>query len=429
MNFNILNRNSTCNNILHFLTIGTAIGLTTQVMKQVVEKICPVKDYPKISFALRRILELTGVSFGCALGGIAGTIAALAVLTLFAINERRTHKAKPLPNDPRQLQNDPRQLQIDPVLIPAPQALALDTPPKPTIERSPIHRPVELSSPKGNPKRGTLNALSEVEANRPIQLGRLKLDGVSTYSSTATYYSYNAEEIADAGWGCAWRAIQTCASPFLPTRNNIQINFSSLFNQFGIFENLEKIYQDKYPEKTLPAKKPDDTEWVPYNIANGWAEPFIGEMVLHYYGISAELATVNGRPGCYTPASVFEDKKNYNVTQFFNRLKEHFSKENPPPVMIDNGTFSMNIVGIRETENSNIVLFIADPHLKAGVNRDENNNFGLYTITFNSAGIKIGCSLDNHPEHRKMFYYASFSSVENFANNRWMVLFPTSPTS
>lgn len=283
------------------------------------------------------------------------------------------------------------------------------------------------SNPKSKPQSltekkiilKTLNVLDEKNLNLPIPFNSIP-NKVKYYSENAIFYGYNAEGIRDYGWGCAWRAIQTCLSPY-----KINPSFEDIFHLFGPLENLKNIYEDKYPTEELPNTKP----FAPHDLTSGWAEPFIGHMVMHYYNIPSALELLNGIPGnCHAPEEVFHQEPIiFNI--FKANLEHHFKTENPAPVMIDDGMYALNIVGI-ENEGLNTTLWIADPHIKEGVNKvidQEKSPSGLYKITLDEEGKQINCSLNNEDKHQvaHLFSAGSYKGL-HFESKRWMVLFPLS---
>lgn len=261
-----------------------------------------------------------------------------------------------------------------------------------------------------------LSAIDDSSINPSLKL-YCPPEGIESYAKKAIYYAYNAEGIRDYGWGCGWRAIQTCLSSF-----GINVPFENLFHLFGPLENLKSIFRDKYPNENLIASKP----FAPYELTTGWTEPFIAEMVMHFHGIFSNLESINNIPtSCNAPHLVFRNPA-MTFANFKMRLEEHFKNENAAPVMIDDGLYTLNVIGIG-CKDSNTILWIADPHIQEGVNRnltDKTPN-GLYTITLNNNGQQIKCSLDENDQHQKphMFCAGSYEGLD-FSNKPWMVLFP-----
>ena len=264
-------------------------------------------------------------------------------------------------------------------------------------------------------QRQKLTFVSEASVNPPSKLSKPPM-GIEFFAKSAIFYSFNAEGVRDHDWGCAWRAIQTCLSSY-----NIKISFQDLFHIFGPLRNLQAIYQNKYPNEELNFTKP----FAPYELSSGWAEPFIGEMAMHFYGIPARLETINGIPNCNAPHSVF-----HNPTLTFSRFKElleiHFSRPNPAPIMIDDGAYAFNIIGIARND-SNITLWIADAHIKEGanLNRSETNLNGLYTVTLNGNGEQVSCSLNDVDQRQKSHLTDSqIYQTFKFDIKSWMILIP-----
>lgn len=266
-------------------------------------------------------------------------------------------------------------------------------------------------------KREKLTPLNEEHRNLPIAIASIPKK-VKYFAENTTFYGYNAEGVRDYGWGCAWRAIQTCLSAY-----KIEVSFEDLFHLFGPLKTLKLIYQDKYPAEELSTSK----LFAPYDLPSGWAEPFIGQMVMHFYNIPSILESINGIPGnCHAPQHVFHNKPlPYSV--FIERLENHFKIKNPAPIMIDDGIYALNIIGM-ENEGLNQILWIADPHIHEAANHhlSEQTPAGLYTITLNDIGQQINCSLANEDHHQasNMFSAGSYKGL-HFDSKRWMVLFPS----
>lgn len=267
-------------------------------------------------------------------------------------------------------------------------------------------------------QRPKLLPLNEKGANRLIPLASSP-KGIQHFARGATFYGYHSEGIRDYGWGCAWRAIQTCLSAY-----GTSPSFEELFHMFGPVENLKLIYHNQYPEEQLDTSKP----FAPYDIPTGWAEPWIGQLAMHFFEISSALETVNGIPqGSYAPHQVFHQKP-LRFSAFRKRLEDHFKKENPAPVMIDDGTYALNIVGIGQ-HRLKTILWIADPHIKKEANRvpGEQTPAGLYKVTLDPFGKQIACSLQKEDSHQKSLLFSPGSYLGlHFSRKPWMVLFPGS---
>lgn len=274
----------------------------------------------------------------------------------------------------------------------------------------------ELQESKSSYLCEKLECVTGDKLNLPVRLDKSP-KGIGLYAKGSTFYAYNGEGVRDYGWGCSWRTLQTSLSVLVE-----DLSFAQLFHTFGLRENLEKIYRNKYPNEFLTSSKP----FAPYELASGWAEPFIGEMVMHFCGISADLESVNSVPSsCYAPQSVFHNPP-ISFADFKGRLEVHFKGKKPVPVMIDDGLCALNIVGIG-SEGEEVVLWIADPHIQEGVNLQgsQEGAVGLYTVRLSGDGRQVSCSLDSEDADQKdkMFCSDSYAGL-HFNEKSWMVLFP-----
>lgn len=274
-----------------------------------------------------------------------------------------------------------------------------------TVKAKPVSKPLR-----------TLEPLQESQRNIPIGIASVT-KRTKAYSRNAILYNYNSEGIRDYGWGCAWRAIQTCLSSY-----KITFPFEELFHAYGSREKLEEIYQSKYPGETFPTSK----IFAPYELSNGWAEPFIGHLVLHHLNISSALECVNAVPeNCNAPVREFRNEP-LKFSAFRERLIKHFENQEAAPVMMDDGSFALNIIGI-ECDGSDTKLWLSDPHINENVNTNPTNQtpVGLYTITLDETGKQISCSLQNEDVAcAKKMYISDIFSHYKFDEKAWMVLFP-----
>lgn len=279
-----------------------------------------------------------------------------------------------------------------------------------------LRRNIESQQQAPTYLREPLKSLQKADRNLPFKVNQHPAQ-ITLYTKNATLYAYNAERIRDYPWGCAWRAAQTCLSSY-----GITISLEELFHIFGPLENLTRIYEDKYPGQRLYSER----SFAPYDRESGWAEPFVVEMVMHFYGISARLESIHGIPNlCSAPRSVFHNPP-LTFAQFKERLENHFTRKQAAPVMIDDGLYSFNIIGIGRRDG-NLVLWISDPHIKEGVNHsptDQTPN-GLYTVTLNAEGEQVARSLDP-PQELNMFNPETYRGL-NFGKKKWMILFPHLP--
>ncbi len=230
--------------------------------------------------------------------------------------------------------------------------------------------------------------------------------GINNIAKNSRAYGYCSEGVNDSKWGCAWRTIQTVMSSFGEVPS-----FFDLYTRYGSREFLEKQFKDSYPErhKAFPQWK------APHELTNGWAEPFVGHMILKSLGRPSTLLAVNGMPHYCCSPRIFDRQVRFN--EFFQLLEDHFKKNDAAPVMIDNGISAMNIIGAgRQDENFN--LLIADPHTNPNPDVD---NRGIYLIKLGKTGNQIARLYPAAISHTSPWTCKGLSfSLEK----RWMVLFP-----
>lgn len=226
------------------------------------------------------------------------------------------------------------------------------------------------------------------------------------------FYHYVCESVNDLNWGCAWRSLQTTLRFQLSLENKKEdISFYNLFIKYGskdtlieIFENMSKK-ENKEEIKNILSRK----EFAPFENSDGWAEPFISQLVLYDYGYEGDLILVNGYPRrSYAPKEVFD--KTVNFEEFKQILKGHFSQKNPGPIILDDSCASISLIGIKfNEENENVDLMIMDPHDSGSAGK------GLYIITLD----KNGEFVQKEPEE---LILASGSIY--FKEKPWMVYIP-----
>ena len=227
------------------------------------------------------------------------------------------------------------------------------------------------------------------------------------------FYHYACESVDDSNWGCAWRSLQSVLRFQLSLSNQTKdISFYNLFMKYGskniLLEIYKKMCKKENKDKILDilSKK----TFAPFENNNGWAEPLISQLVLYDHGFEGDLILVNGYPkNSYAPKEVFD--KCVEFKEFKKILKNHFSTENPGPIILDDSYASISIIGIKfNNDNENIEMMIMDPH---AVNEPEK---GLYIITLD----EIGKFKQIEPEKLVL---ASGSIV--FSNNKpWMIYIP-----
>ncbi len=244
--------------------------------------------------------------------------------------------------------------------------------------------------------------------------------GIEHYAEGASYFSYDAEGIEDNGWGCAWRAIQTCMSS-LPQK--ARRSFLELYEYFGDEGHLRSIYHSRHVPHPLER---DDEPFTSQNFTLGWATTFMGQMVFHSLGLDADLQVVNGIPTSEGPRMVFPNTS-MTPKAFRARVKAHFEKKPALPVMIGNDISAFAIVGYGEDreDSTTFRLWIADPHTGRGVNRKESPDVGLYTIEYDNEGRGVRTSFSESMRRKMCDGGGSFDGIYlGFQLQRWAVLFP-----
>lgn len=201
-------------------------------------------------------------------------------------------------------------------------------------------------------------------------------DKAYAHASGASFFYYDCDEVKDYGWGCAWRCMQICAS------------------SVNLFPKFNDIYE-KYRRDATSKKE--------------WAEPGYGKQYLDDEGIPNQLILYNKESGTSkTPTEWCEKIRGFSALR--DLLIAHFTRY-ATPVMADDVTFAMTIVGIRVTAADETILFIADPHK---ISREG----GLYYVVLDNEGKQIATTgVDNGKNGLSTVKSAHF-------NKGWMLLFP-----
>ena len=228
------------------------------------------------------------------------------------------------------------------------------------------------------------------------------------------FYYYGCESVNDIDWGCAWRSLQSALRFQLSLKNEDKgkdISFYTLFMKYGSKSVLMDIYKRmNNNEKNLYLL--NQKTFAPFENQNGWAEPFISQLVLYDFGFEGELILVNGYPNqSYAPKEVFE--KIVDFKEFKEILKNHFKKENPSPIVMDDSVSSLGLIGVKFNEdNENIELMIMDPH---ATNEPEK---GLYIITLDEKG--------KFKQIEPGLLVLASQAVYFSGNKKWMIYIPKS---
>jgi len=197
------------------------------------------------------------------------------------------------------------------------------------------------------------------------------------------FYHYGCESVDDTNWGCAWRSLQTALRFQLSLSNQTKdISFYNLFIKYGPKNTLLEIYKKmcKKENKDEIVDILSKRTFAPFDNDSGWAEPFISQLALYDFGFEGELILVNGYPkNSYAPKEVFD--KTVDFKEFQEILKNHFNKQNPAPIILDDSWSSLAIIGVKfNKDKEEIELMIMDPH---AVSEPEQ---GLYIITLDEKG-------------------------------------------
>lgn len=231
-----------------------------------------------------------------------------------------------------------------------------------------------------------------------------KIDHIAPH---VLFYAYSSESVDDTEWGCAWRTIQTVLSSHFHEETAQIPDFKTLFETFGSREFLESQYRKAYSH-------PQGTWIAPHEDWHMWADPFVGQMIMNHFNIQSDLIALNRIVSSNSPGVANEI---IHYSQLRNRMITHFEKGGYP-LMIDNGKYALNILGIG-TKDEWTFLLVADPHLK--FEREDRSLNGLYVIELDKEGKQV--SID-YPEEKNHFDRNSFETLNFTEDTSWMVLLP-----
>ena len=171
----------------------------------------------------------------------------------------------------------------------------------------------------------------------------------------------------------------------------------------------------------------EKSKYAPHDLASGWAEPFIGNLIFYYLGFQTGLKTINEYPiHANAPKEVFEE--NINFEQLCSFLVHHF-KTFGSPVMIDDSHFSMVIYGIQFDDdgggiiyalNTIVILSIGDPHIFS--NKLPNlSSVGCYDVLLDSTGKQLSNIIS--PETIDQYIYPGSYLGIQFDGKAWMMTY------
>ncbi len=293
----------------------------------------------------------------------------------------------------------------------------------PLTHKLPIHLTPAAAGRRGLPEVRESKLLPASFKTRIANLDILKqenpqfkalVDGkIHHFGKNMQFYAYTSEGVEDTSWGCAWRAIQT----MLSTHYNGDVNqipgFKDLYKSYCTHDFMKEQYAQVYPknasENRLSWKAPED-DW------HMWADPFVGQMILHSLGIDSTLFAVNTAPKVLSPN---ENDATYSFAEFRERMVSHFEKSGAP-LFIDNGKFAMNILGVGTGDAECTYLLIGDPHLL--FERNEHPLNGLYTVELDKDGNKIAV---DYPQKSQHFHDDengySYNKIDFSPNTQWLI--------
>ena len=233
--------------------------------------------------------------------------------------------------------------------------------------------------------------------------------------SIVPFYYYKCESVNDLNWGCAWRSMQTVLKYQLnksKSQNKKSIKFYDLFMEYGKKEKLLEIYNKINKNQNQETKEILQKKiFAPFEN-NGWAEPFISQLVLYDFGFKGELLLVNGYPEeSFAPKNVFPITINFDDFKQF--LKDYFKDKNKSgPIILDDSMISVCIIGVKFNQNeASLELLILDPHARNEMPGED----GLYIVVLDYEGKQITVLPESCLVSRGVF----------FNNKRWMVYYPT----
>lgn len=233
------------------------------------------------------------------------------------------------------------------------------------------------------------------------------------------FYPYNAESIRDWGWGCAWRCIQSLINTqFTFFKTDLFLSFEDMFYYFGDKDRLLSLFCELYSinsddEKYKILMK---NEFAPHETESGWAEPWIGHLCLHYFGMQSEIILLNGLPKSHANfKEIFNKTKIYDFKSFLDVLKEKMKL----PVMIDDGDYAMLVIDFYENETKDGWHFcITDPHVMENIK--EKGSY--YIIHTNKEGKQISNTVSEN-QKKYILPYRTYKAID-FEEKSWIIMIP-----
>ena len=220
-----------------------------------------------------------------------------------------------------------------------------------------------------------------------------------------SFYYYNCESIQDFGWGCAWRTTQTFLS-FILSKNNItnkDITFKNLFLTYGGRNKLLEIYKKIYNNIPIYIQ---NTKFCPFESLDGWAEPFISQLISYDFGYKGNLFLINKyNKRAYAPEEEF--KIIYTFDEFISKIIDYFKKDNCYPIILDDAQISICLAGVKTNEDGSYLLLILDPH----VQQNEKGEKNIYYTRIEKDG---GYIKKNNPQFNLLGHMIYFNKEKSW---------------
>ena len=226
------------------------------------------------------------------------------------------------------------------------------------------------------------------------------------------YHSRDSEDdrhyFKDAGIGCVWRSLHTAFSAITQLE---PVPTKVLYDQFLTSPQLIAAYEKMKGVRLKKDEKKALAKLAPINH-KGWAEPFIGKLYLAEHGIeSREVKFGTNKPlNGVTPEFCHDKPSIADFKDLVANLTHHFNTQ-CCPVVIDDGSYSYAIVGLKK-EGEQIALLIADPHTMDPAE-------AVYAVVLDKNGKQIGVRGGD-----KVHYPGSPKRIAFTKNNAWFCLFP-----
>lgn len=224
----------------------------------------------------------------------------------------------------------------------------------------------------------------------------------------------------DTGWGCCWRAMMTAFSGIPQVQDVSLVDF---YSEYRVHTNVVQAYED-FGKPQDPAHKEEHLKDEVLRCVKKsapefhreWAEPFIGKLLLDKNDIPNSVERF-GEFLSPIVSTLYENKK-YSFEELMKRFQEHI-KNFQVPIVIDDGTYAFNVLGIHRMEDK-FYLLINDPHTKIA-------SEAVYILELDAKTgkqIKIRAAQAENQEESYQKQYHPESLEKLHFNKSWMMLFP-----